>query len=43
MKLKNIIKKGTLIWPFLIIFYFLTRTINFKIIPIFTDEAIYTY
>lgn len=30
-------------WLGLIPFYFLTRLVNLKIIPIFTDEAIYTY
>ncbi len=30
-------------WFFAIILYFLTRLVNLKIIPIFTDEAIYTY
>lgn len=30
-------------WPLLALFYFVTRLINLKIIPIFTDEAIYTY
>ena len=30
-------------WPLIGSVYFLTRTINLKIIPIFTDEAIYTY
>ncbi len=30
-------------WPLLVLVYFLTRIINLKIIPIFTDEAIYSY
>ena len=32
-----------LIWLVLIGFYFITRLVNLEIIPIFTDEAIYTY
>lgn len=36
-------KLKQLIFPALIILYFLTRLTNLKIIPIFTDEAIYAY
>lgn len=43
MKFIKTFKKEILVWPLLTIFYFVTRTVNFKIIPIFTDEAIYTY
>ncbi len=37
------IKIYLLFWLGLITLYFLTRLINLKIIPIFTDEAIYSY
>lgn len=30
-------------WPLIIILYFATRLINLSILPIFTDEAIYSY
>ncbi|KKR58785.1 MAG: hypothetical protein UU05_C0002G0043 [Candidatus Curtissbacteria bacterium GW2011_GWA1_40_47] len=36
-------KLQLLIWFVLVSTYFITRLINLKIIPIFTDEAIYTY
>lgn len=32
-----------LFWPVLILFYLATRLVNLLIVPIFTDEAIYTY
>ena len=36
--------KSTIIfWAGLVFSYFLTRLVNLKLIPIFTDEAIYTY
>src|SRR3989344_1799397 len=35
--------KTILVWLVLTISYFISRLINLKIIPIFTDEAIYTY
>ena len=35
--------KNNITWPILIFFYLITRLINYKIIPIFTDEAIYSY
>ena len=35
--------KTILVWFVLTISYFISRLINLKIIPIFTDEAIYTY
>lgn len=38
MKIKNII-----IWTILPVVYFFTRLVNLKIIPIFTDEAIYSF
>ena len=37
------LKSNTLILIGLVVFYFITRTVNLKIIPIFTDEAIYSY
>lgn len=43
MKLEKKFKKAIIIWPFLTVLYFVTRAVNFKITPIFTDEAIYTY
>src|SRR3989338_972947 len=36
-------KPQLLFWLFSLGFFLLTRLINLKIIPIFTDEAIYTY
>jgi len=39
--MKNKLK--ILFWPAIVILYFVSRTVNLKIIPIFTDEAIYTY
>jgi len=35
------IKKINLFYPFIVVLYFLTRLINYKIVPIFVDEAIY--
>lgn len=35
--------KAKFIWPALIGLYLITRLVNLKAIPIFTDEAIYTY
>lgn len=37
------IQKGHVIWVSLTALYFFTRLINLKIIPIFTDEAIYAH
>lgn len=39
----NVNKKAVLFWTFIIFTYLVTRLINLKIIPIFTDEAIYSY
>lgn len=36
-------KKTWFFWAGIIAFYLLTRLVNIKIIPIFTDEAIYSY
>src|SRR3989344_1150596 len=34
-------KNNLVVWFFLTILYFTTRLVNLKLIPIFTDEAIY--
>ena len=34
-------KNNLIVWSFLTILYFTTRLVNLKLIPIFTDEAIY--
>src|SRR3989344_7318033 len=39
--MQNILKKNWF-WSLAVIFYFFTRLVNLKIIPIFTDEAIYS-
>ena len=36
-------KKPNLLLLLLILFYFLTRLINLNVMPIFTDEAIYSF
>jgi len=36
-------KLNFIFWLFLIPLYFITRVVNLKVIPIFTDEAIYSY
>lgn len=36
-------KNKIIFWGFLLLAYFFTRLINLGLIPIFTDEAIYTY
>lgn len=44
MKITNYFyKRNYLIWSLLVPLFFVTRLINPKIIPIFTDEAIYSY
>lgn len=44
MKIINyIFKRNYLIWSLLVPLFFVTRLANLKIIPIFTDEAIYSY
>ena len=42
-QLSSIRPQSLVLWFSFIVLYFATRLINLKIIPIFTDEAIYTY